>query len=99
MREASYSKGAKQWVIYQLEQDNDPHDIAFEWWLPRPECEPENPELDEVGFEEAFASKEELLEDVDWNVVSTVVRYALKDCYDKSRVNQIRQAFQELDNS
>ena len=34
LREASYSKGAKQWVIFQLERDHDPHEIAFEWWLP-----------------------------------------------------------------
>ena len=34
----SYVKGIKQWVEDELfYRDNDPHEIAFDWWLPKPE--------------------------------------------------------------
>lgn len=94
LRECSYQKGARAWVLERLDSD-DAHDVAFEWWLPRPEGDPSDPQLDEIGFEEHFSGREELLEDIDFDVVSTVIRSALTDCTNLARVESFRNLFSD----
>ena len=96
LRSFSYLKGAKEWVLDKLdEREHDPHDIAFEWGLPRPDGEPALPELIEREFEEFFSSKDALLNEINWDVVSYVATQALKDCSNKQKVDE-RRVFCDL---
>lgn len=98
LQSCSYHKGAKQWVLDQLdEREHDPYDIAFEWLLPRPDGEPESSELNEREFEEFFSSQDALLNEINWNTVSYVVTQALKDCINKQKVDELRVFCELLD--
>ena len=88
----SYIKGAKEWVREKL--DDDPREVAYEWGLPKPD---EERDSDDREFEGYFTSKEELLNNIDWAVVSFVAKNSLKDCTDKETVDQMRKICEQLD--
>ena len=74
----------------ELNGQDDPFNIAFDWWLPRPEGDNTDQELDDIGYKEYFSSKEELLEDIDWTLVAKVMKLALKTSANPELISKIR---------
>lgn len=94
----SFDKGAREWVNDELfNRGHDPHEIAFDWSLPKPDGPASNPQLDEIGFEEHYSNFEELLNDIQWDIVTTAIIIALQNCNDSETVDFLRGLYAEAE--
>lgn len=90
LTQCSYVKGAKEWVLERLDPGNSSEDISEEWSLP---CG----DSSDPDYEPLFQSQEELLEQIQWNLITVAADKTLDAVSNREKLDQMLQWVNQYD--
>ena len=90
LTQCSYAKGAREWVLERLDPGNSSEDISEEWSLP---CA----DSSDPDYEPLFQSQEDLLEQIQWNLITVAADKTLDAVTDREKLDQMLQWAKQYD--
>ena len=90
LTQCSYKKGARNWVLERLDPGNSTDEIAEEWSLP---CNKPG----EPDYEPIFSSQDDLIDQIQWNLVTVAAAKTLDTITDKDKLDQMLEWAKQYD--
>lgn len=84
LRQCSYEKGAKEWLLRRLDPDNTSSDVNEEWSI-----QPASGSIPDSDDPPIFKSKEDLISQIQWNLVAYIADRTLELVTDKQKLDEI----------